>query len=263
MNFTNVTTRRTCCWRCLCGFSGRDRPDSATVRNVRDVTTTKVAVSRASVRSSKAKADSHFRRHWSAAAHRRTVAQQVRRAVREVVQKEKLSPQNDTARRQGDILVFLPGSAEIRRCQEALSELEPLFGLDILPLHGDLSLAEQRQVVAPRPPSAPRRVILSTNLAETSLTIDGVTVVIDSGLHRQAGYAHWSGLPTLKVVPISRASATQRAGRAGRTQPGRCLRLYTKARSRSATRVRQPRNPPHGSVGTAAYCTRWGCAQAT
>lgn len=153
---------------------------------------------------------------------------QVRRAVREVVQKEKLSPQNDTARRQGDILVFLPGSAEIRRCQEALSELEPQFGLDILPLHGDLSLAEQRQVVAPRPPSAPRRVILSTNLAETSLTIDGVTVVIDSGLHRQAGYDHWSGLPTLKVVPISRASATQRAGRAGRTQPGRCLRLYTK-----------------------------------
>lgn len=152
--------------------------------------------------------------------------QQVRRAVREAVQKDESS--SEPQRRQGDILVFLPGSAEIRRCQEALTELATQFGLDVLPLHGDLPLAEQRQVVAPRPPSAPRRVILSTNLAETSLTIDGVTVVIDSGLHRQAGYAHWSGLPTLKVVPISRASAAQRAGRAGRTQPGRCLRLYTR-----------------------------------
>lgn len=156
------------------------------------------------------------------------IPQQVRRAVREAVQRDQKSIGSDPVRRQGDILVFLPGSAEIRRCQEALNELSSQFSLDVLPLHGDLSLAEQRQVVAPRSPNAPRRVILSTNLAETSLTIDGVTVVIDSGLHRQAGYAHWSGLPTLKVVPVSRASAAQRAGRAGRTQPGRCVRLYTK-----------------------------------
>lgn len=153
---------------------------------------------------------------------------QVRRAVREVVSKDAQSVKSDGTKRQGDILVFLPGSAEIRRCQEDLAELVPLFSLDVLPLHGDLPLVEQRRVVAPRAPSDPRRVILATNIAETSLTIDGVTVVIDSGLQRQAGYAHWSGLPTLKVVPISRAAAAQRAGRAGRTQPGRCLRLYTK-----------------------------------
>ena len=156
------------------------------------------------------------------------LARQVRRAVREVVARDSASRSEAGSQRQGDILVFLPGSAEIRRCQEDLSELVPLFSLEVLPLHGDLSLAEQRRVVAPRTPNEPRRVILATNIAETSLTIDGVTVVIDSGLQRQAGYAHWSGLPTLKVVPISRAAAAQRAGRAGRTQPGRCLRLYTK-----------------------------------
>lgn len=156
------------------------------------------------------------------------LARQVRRAVREVVARDSASRSEAGSQRQGDILVFLPGSAEIRRCQEDLAELVPLFSLEVLPLHGDLSLAEQRRVVAPRAPNEPRRVILATNIAETSLTIDGVTVVIDSGLQRQAGYAHWSGLPTLKVVPISRAAAAQRAGRAGRTQPGRCLRLYTK-----------------------------------
>lgn len=159
------------------------------------------------------------------------LSKQVRRTIREVLQRDQKAstePTNRSQRRQGDILVFLPGSAEIRRCQEDLAELLPLFPLEVLPLHGDLPLSEQRQVVAPRRPDAPRRVILSTNIAETSLTIDGVTVVIDSGLHRQAGYAHWSGLPTLKTVPVSRAAAAQRAGRAGRTQPGRCIRLYTK-----------------------------------
>jgi len=156
------------------------------------------------------------------------LSKQVRRAVREVLQRDGQAQMGEPQRRQGDILVFLPGGSEIRRCQEDLVELQSLFPLEVLPLHGDLALSEQRRVVAPRPPTAPQRVILSTNLAETSLTIDGVTVVIDSGLHRQAGYAHWSGLPTLKLLPVSRASAAQRAGRAGRTQPGRCLRLYTK-----------------------------------
>ncbi len=94
----------------------------------------------------------------------------------------------------------------------------------MLPLHGELPAAEQDLAVRP---AAKRKLILSTNVAETSVTIDGVVAVIDSGLARVAGHSPWSGLPTLRVAPVSRASAIQRAGRAGRTRPGRCLRLYT------------------------------------
>jgi ATP-dependent helicase HrpB len=95
----------------------------------------------------------------------------------------------------------------------------------LVTLHGDLSPAEQDRAVKP---ADRRKVILSTNVAETSVTIDGVVAVIDSGLARIAAHAPWSGLPTLRVGRISRASAIQRAGRAGRTRPGRCVRLFTK-----------------------------------
>ncbi|MCX5730835.1 MAG: helicase-related protein, partial [Deltaproteobacteria bacterium] len=98
-------------------------------------------------------------------------------------------------------------------------------GLDVLPLHGDLSPEEQDRAVRP---GARRKVILSTNVAETSVTIEGVTAVVDSGLARVASHSPWSGLPRLEVRRVSKASATQRAGRAGRTAPGRCLRLYTR-----------------------------------
>ncbi|MFO1518930.1 MAG: ATP-dependent helicase HrpB [bacterium] len=126
---------------------------------------------------------------------------------------------------QGDILVFLPGMGDIRKSEETLLQT---FGkeLRILPLHGELSREAQHLVFKK---SDRTKVILSTNVAETSLTIDGVTTVIDSGLHRQASYSWWSGVPSLKTRPISRASALQRAGRAGRTAPGQALRLYTKA----------------------------------
>jgi ATP-dependent helicase HrpB len=130
-----------------------------------------------------------------------------------------------SAETSGDVLVFLPGSADIRR---ALTALEPLAGerqLLLLPLHGDLPLAEQARAVEP---AARRKVVLSTNVAETSVTIDGVTTVVDSGLARLASHSPWSGLPTLTTAKISRASATQRAGRAGRTRAGLVLRLYTK-----------------------------------
>jgi ATP-dependent helicase HrpB len=125
----------------------------------------------------------------------------------------------------GDVLVFLPGALEIRRAMESCAPLAQRAGLLVLPLHGSLSPAEQDRAVKP---ADRRKVILSTNVAETSVTIDGVVAVIDSGLARIATHAPWSGLPTLKVAKIARASATQRAGRAGRTRPGRCLRLYTK-----------------------------------
>jgi len=125
----------------------------------------------------------------------------------------------------GDILVFLPGAAEIRRAREACAGLAAEHDLEVAPLHGDLPSAEQDRAVRPCPR---RKLILSTNVAETSVTIDGVTIVIDGGLARVAGHSPWSGLPTLSTQPISRASAAQRAGRAGRTAPGCCVRLYTK-----------------------------------
>ena len=125
----------------------------------------------------------------------------------------------------GDVLVFLPGMAEIRRCSEALESIAQRAGLDIAPLHGTLPLADQERAVLPGPK---RKVILSTNVAETSVTVEGVTAVVDSGLARVAGFLPNLGMNVLKVGKISRASAQQRAGRAGRLRPGTCLRLYTR-----------------------------------
>ncbi len=145
----------------------------------------------------------------------RPLGRQVAAAVRRAAQ-DKLD---------GDILVFLPGAAEIRRCQEDLAEAAALFDLAVLPLYGDLSVEDQDRAVRPGPR---RKVILATNVAETSVTIDGVVCVIDSGLARIARHAPWTGLPSLQIEPVSRASCAQRAGRAGRTRPGRVIRLYTK-----------------------------------
>lgn len=124
----------------------------------------------------------------------------------------------------GDVLVFLPGAAEIRKAAAACASVASQARLDVVMLHGDLPPAEQDRAIAPGPR---RKVILSTNVAETSITVEGVVAVIDSGLARVAALSPWSGVPTLKVQRISRASAAQRAGRAGRLRPGRCLRLYT------------------------------------
>jgi ATP-dependent helicase HrpB len=126
----------------------------------------------------------------------------------------------------GHVLVFLPGAAEIRRAMESCAKIAAENDLVLLPLHGDLPPAEQDRAVGP---SSKRKVILSTNVAESSVTIEGVVAVVDSGLVRVVRHAPWSGLPSLAVEKTSRASATQRAGRAGRTRPGRALRLYTKA----------------------------------
>src|SRR5580698_6077965 len=123
----------------------------------------------------------------------------------------------------GNILAFLPGAAEIRRAMRACEEIARRAGMVVLPLHGDLSPAEQDRAVNP---SAERKLILATNVAESSITVEGVNAVIDSGLARFATYSPWTGLPTLHVGRISKASAKQRAGRAGRTEPGRVLRLY-------------------------------------
>jgi len=123
----------------------------------------------------------------------------------------------------GHALVFLPGAAEIRRAQTACAPLAARRDWLVLPLYGDQSPEEQDRAVGP---SDRRKIILSTNVAESSITIDGVSTVIDSGVARVAGHSPWSGLPVLQVSRISQASANQRAGRAGRTGPGRAIRLY-------------------------------------
>lgn len=124
----------------------------------------------------------------------------------------------------GDTLVFLPGAVEIRRAMRACDEVARRAGLLALPLHGSLLPKEQDRALAP---ASQRKLIFATNVAESSITVEGVTAVIDSGLARFASYSAWSGLPTLHVGRVSKASAKQRAGRAGRTAPGRVLRLYT------------------------------------
>lgn len=123
----------------------------------------------------------------------------------------------------GDVLVFMPGAYEIQR---TIRELQGRLGgrCAVLPLHGELTAAEQDRAVNR---SQGRKVIVSTNVAETSLTIDGVTLVVDSGLARVARYDPNRGINTLLIEKISAASAAQRAGRAGRTAPGRCVRLWT------------------------------------
>lgn len=125
------------------------------------------------------------------------------------------------AETEGHVLAFLPGVKEIAWTAEALGRVE---GVDVLPLHGRLPAREQDRALAP---SERRKVVLSTNLAETSVTLDGVRAVVDSGLARVPVYDAATGLTRLETQPISRASADQRAGRAGRTGPGRCHRLWT------------------------------------
>lgn len=124
----------------------------------------------------------------------------------------------------GDFLVFMPGAYEIGRTVQALGGHRALNGCVVLPLHGELPPEAQDRAVAR---TSARKIIVSTNVAETSLTIDGVTIVVDAGLARQAKFDPNRGINTLLVEKISRASADQRAGRAGRTAPGRCVRLWT------------------------------------
>lgn len=126
----------------------------------------------------------------------------------------------------GDILVFLPGVGEIRRCQESLLDLS-FESISVLALHGSLSLAEQDRAVAPTV-AGTRKVVLSTDIAESSLTVEGIKAVVDSGLARSPRFDVKTGMTRLTTVSISRASADQRAGRAGRITEGRAIRLWSK-----------------------------------
>jgi ATP-dependent helicase HrpB len=142
------------------------------------------------------------------------------------------------AKTQGDILAFLPGKAEIERSAALIEDGLPP-GVVLHRLHGDLDLAVQDRALA-RAPAGTRKVVLATNIAETSLTIEGVTVVVDSGIARIGAFDPGTGMGRLVTTRISQASAEQRRGRAGRLSPGLCLRLWTQAEHRALL----PHTPP-------------------
>jgi ATP-dependent helicase HrpB len=125
----------------------------------------------------------------------------------------------------GDLLLFLPGAGEIRRVQARLQEADPGKDIDVLPLYGELPAAAQDAALDPAR-AGRRKVVLATNIAETSLTIDGVRIVVDTGLERRNVFDPSSGMSLLTTQRISRASSEQRAGRAGRTAPGVCYRIW-------------------------------------
>jgi len=126
---------------------------------------------------------------------------------------------------EGDVLVFMPGGFEIAQTLEAVRHMPEAKGFILLPLHGELAPADQDAAVARY---RQRKVVVSTNVAETSLTIDGVRLVIDSGLARIPRHDPYRGINTLLIEKISQSAADQRAGRAGRTAPGVCARLWSR-----------------------------------
>ncbi|MCE2889857.1 MAG: ATP-dependent helicase HrpB [Aquidulcibacter sp.] len=128
----------------------------------------------------------------------------------------------------GDVLVFLPGTAEINRAYEAIHAKAATMSCAVIALHGSLSPAEQDQALRPQA-GVQRKIILSTAIAETSLTIEGVQIVVDAGLSRRPAFEPDSGLTRLVTVRASRAACDQRRGRAGRTAPGQCYRLWEEA----------------------------------
>lgn len=159
----------------------------------------------------------------------------------------------------GDVLVFLPGQGEIRRVGDVLSDngVGVDDGLDVLPLFGGLSFAEQARAIAPAR-SDVRRVILSTAIAETSLTIDGVRVVVDCGQSRVPRFDAGSGVTRLETVRVSRASADQRRGRAGRTGPGVCYRLWDEPETRALAAFDIPEILSSDLTGLVLDCAEWG-----
>ncbi len=160
----------------------------------------------------------------------------------------------------GDVLVFLPGIGEIRRVERALDGVLPGH-VDVYALAGALSLEEQDRALAPSP-AGRRRVVLSTDIAETSLTVDGVRIVIDAGLAREPRFDARTGLSRLTTVTTSRASADQRAGRAGRTEPGVAYRLWSKIEHGTRPRHRSPEIVQADLAGFALELAAWGTAAA-
>jgi ATP-dependent helicase HrpB len=160
----------------------------------------------------------------------------------------------------GSVLVFLPGQGEILRTAERLNE-RPRAGVEVAPLYGALDPAQQDRAIQPAPAGV-RKVVLATSIAETSLTIEGVRVVIDSGQARVPRFDPASGLTRLATVRVSRAAADQRRGRAGRTEPGACYRLWDEAETRALPAFADPEILDADLSGLALDLARWGAADA-
>lgn len=156
----------------------------------------------------------------------------------------------------GSILAFLPGQAEIRR---TLERLEGRFDNDTLlvPLYGNLTQKEQDEAIRP-PPKGKRKIVLATSIAETSITIDGVRVVIDSGLQRLPVFEASTGITRLETVRVSRASADQRAGRAGRTEPGVAIRLWHAGQTAALSAFTPPQILASDLSGFVLDLAQWG-----
>ncbi|MBU2987174.1 ATP-dependent helicase HrpB [Saccharophagus degradans] len=197
----------------------------------------------------------------------------------DVAYSDPYTPQQDSAARaaqavkkaiaeyKGSILVFLPGRKEIEACARALRNCleagELPKTLAICPLYGDLSLADQQQAIAPAGAGV-IKVVLATNIAESSLTIEGVSIVVDSGLQREARYDPNTGMTRLNLCRISKASAEQRAGRAGRLEPGVCMRLWSKSQQSELAQYASPEIQHADMVPLALQLLQWGeadCAQ--
>lgn len=165
------------------------------------------------------------------------------RAIRRILDQE-----------QGDMLVFLPGIGEIRRVQQQLTEFENIV---VRPLHAGLKPAEQEQAIRPDP-GGRQRIILATTIAETSVTIEGITVVVDCGWKRIPRFDANTGLTRLDTVRISRASAEQRAGRAGRLEPGTCYRLWNKGVDTGLQEYDQPEIRQADLASLVLELANWG-----
>ncbi|OGV48103.1 MAG: ATP-dependent helicase HrpB [Lentisphaerae bacterium GWF2_52_8] len=160
----------------------------------------------------------------------------------------------------GSILAFLPGTGAIRQTETLLSENGLGEGVIIAPLYGDLPGAEQDRALLP-PPEGARKVVLATSIAESSLTIEGVRVVIDSGLTRIPSFDPASGLSRLETVRISQASAEQRKGRAGRLEPGICWRLWDEHMHRGLPAFRRPEILDADLASLALELAQWGASE--
>ncbi len=159
----------------------------------------------------------------------------------------------------GSVLAFLPGAAEIRRTQNLLGERVQDSSIEIVPLFGALDAAVQDRAISPAPKGT-RKVVLATSIAETSLTIEGVRIVVDSGLARVPRYEPDIGLTRLETVRVSRAAADQRRGRAGRTEPGVCYRLWDEPQTASLAPYTQPEILSADLSSLVLDLAQWGVA---